>query len=85
MILSRRWRGLRFTEFELRQITAVRKELDAEYEAKLTPLGKSSHPRFPANLRLDPIGKNAFFFDCTRIGINLNFISQHFFREREGR
>ena len=25
---------------------AVRKELDAEYEAKLTPSGRSSHPRF---------------------------------------
>jgi hypothetical protein len=43
---AERWRGLRFTEFELRQIAAVRKELDAEYEAKLTPLGRSSHPRF---------------------------------------
>jgi hypothetical protein len=31
------WRGLRFTEFELRQIAAVRKELDSEYEAKLIP------------------------------------------------
>jgi len=43
---AERWRGLRFTEFELRQIAAVRKELDAEYEAKLTPSGRSSHPRF---------------------------------------
>ena len=43
---AERWRGLRFTEFEFRQIAAVRKELDAEYEAKLTPLGRSSHPRF---------------------------------------
>jgi putative transposase len=43
---AERWRGLRFTEFELRQIAAVRKELGAEYEAKLTPSGRSSHPRF---------------------------------------
>ncbi len=43
---AERWRGLRFTEFELRQVAAVRKELDAEYEAKLTPSGRSSHPRF---------------------------------------
>ena len=28
---AERWRGLRFTEFELRQIAAVRKELDQEY------------------------------------------------------
>ncbi len=43
---AERWRGLRFTEFELRQVAAVRKELDAEYEAKLTPSGRSSHSRF---------------------------------------
>ena len=43
---AERWRGLRFTEFELRQIAAVRKELDAEYETKLTPSGRSSHQRF---------------------------------------
>ena len=43
---AERWRGLRFTEFELRQIAAVRKKLDAEYEAKLTPTGGSSHQRF---------------------------------------
>ncbi len=29
---AERWRGLRFTEFELRQIGAVRKELDDEYQ-----------------------------------------------------
>ena len=29
---AERWRGLRFTEFELRQIAAVRKELNEEYE-----------------------------------------------------
>ena len=33
MRAAERWRGLRFTEFELRQIAAVRKDLDAEYEA----------------------------------------------------
>ena len=33
---AERWRGLRFTEFELRQIAAVRKDLDAEYEAMIT-------------------------------------------------
>ena len=43
---AERWRGLRFTEFELRQIAAVRTELDAEYETKLTPSGRSSHQRF---------------------------------------
>src|SRR5690348_49866 len=29
------WRGLRFTEFELRQLDAVRKELDADYETSI--------------------------------------------------
>jgi putative transposase len=43
---AERWRGLRFTEFELRQNAAVRNELDAEYEAKLISSGRSSHPRF---------------------------------------
>ena len=33
---AERWRGLRFNEFELRQIAAVRKDLDAEYEATIT-------------------------------------------------
>ncbi len=40
-----RWRGLRFSEFELRQIAAVRMELDQEYESSNTPLTKSSPPR----------------------------------------
>ena len=40
-----RWHGLRFTEFELRQIAAVRKELDAEYEASITPPARSPQPR----------------------------------------
>jgi hypothetical protein len=39
-----RWRGLRFTEFELRQIAAVRKELDQEYKASIRAAGKA--PRF---------------------------------------
>src|SRR5215203_5295819 len=56
---AERWRGLRFTEFELRQIAAVRKDLDAEYEA--TRSDKASQTRvssrsalFPA-LQRDPI------------------------------
>ena len=39
---AERWRGLRFTEFELRQIAAVRKELDDEYQVSTTPLATSS-------------------------------------------
>ena len=40
-----RWRGLRFTEFELRQIAAVRKDLDDEYQTLITPRAASSQPR----------------------------------------
>jgi transposase-like protein len=42
---AERWRGLRFTEFELRQIAAVRKDLDAEYEAAITRSDRPSHTR----------------------------------------
>ena len=42
---AERWRGLRFTEFELRQIAAVRKELDDEYKISTTPLARSAQPR----------------------------------------
>ncbi len=41
-----RWRGLRFSEFELRQIAAVRKDLNTEYEATITPSGSPSESRF---------------------------------------
>ena len=39
------WRGLRFTEFELRQLDVVRKDLDAEYEASITRSDRPSRPR----------------------------------------
>ena len=32
---AERWRSIKVTEFEHRQITAVRKELDQEYEAQV--------------------------------------------------
>jgi putative transposase len=43
---AERWRGLRFTEFELRQIAAVRHDIDAEYEATVTPSDRPSQLRF---------------------------------------
>src|SRR5437868_1861474 len=43
---AERWRGLRFSEFELRQIAAVRKDLDTEYDTTITRPGRSSQPRF---------------------------------------
>ena len=42
---AERWRGLRFNEFELRQIAAVRKELDDEYQVSTTPPATSPQPR----------------------------------------
>ena len=39
------WRGLRFTEFELRQLDAVRKELDADYETSIARSDRTSRPR----------------------------------------
>src|SRR3954449_7184408 len=43
---AERWRGLRFSEFELRQLAAVRKDLDTEYDTTITRSGRSSQPRF---------------------------------------
>ena len=43
---AERWRGLLFTEFELRQLVALRKELDEEYEASIRSPARSSQPRF---------------------------------------
>jgi hypothetical protein len=39
---TERWRGLRFTELELRQIAAVRKDLSHEYQTSTTPLAKTA-------------------------------------------
>jgi transposase-like protein len=54
---AERWRSIRFTEFERRQIAAVRKDLDAEYEARThhaPPLQRRlTSPEYPALLGLD--------------------------------
>ena len=52
---AERWRSIKVTEFERRQLAAVRKELDQEYEAEVgletqlskdaTPIKISSNPR----------------------------------------
>jgi hypothetical protein len=36
------WRGLHFTGFELRQLDAVTKELDADYDTSIARLDRSS-------------------------------------------
>ena len=52
---AERWRSIKVTEFEHRQITAVRKELDQEYEAPVglkTQLSKDAAPvKISSNLR----------------------------------
>jgi putative transposase len=47
---AERWRGLRFSEFELRQIAVVRQELDAEYEATITRSDRPSQPRVSSKI-----------------------------------
>jgi hypothetical protein len=43
---AERWRSIRFTEFERRQIDAVRQDLNAEYEAADTtsPASRQARP-----------------------------------------
>ncbi len=52
---AERWRSIKVTEFEHRQITAVRKELDQEYEVQVglkTQLSKDAAPvKISSNLR----------------------------------
>jgi transposase-like protein len=43
---AERWRGLRFTEFETRQLAAVRKDLDEEYARSTTPPARAAQPSF---------------------------------------
>jgi hypothetical protein len=50
---AERWRGLHFTEFELRQIAAVRKELDRNTRTRSRRWQGHPSPAFPANPRLD--------------------------------
>ena len=45
---AERWRAIRFTEFERRQIAAVRQDLDQEYQAQISPPTRSSAPQNPA-------------------------------------
>ena len=47
---AERWRGLRFTEFELRQLAALRKELDEEYEGSILSPARHPNRAFAAKL-----------------------------------
>jgi putative transposase len=48
---AERWRGLRFSEFETRQLTAVRTELDEEYTTSISPQPRTSQPSFSSSSR----------------------------------
>ena len=48
---AERWRGLRFSEFETRQLTAVRTELDEEYTTSISPQPRASQPSFSSSSR----------------------------------
>jgi putative transposase len=47
---AERWRSIKLTEFERRQITAVRKELDQEYEAQVGPKTQLSKDAAPMKI-----------------------------------
>jgi len=49
---SEKWRGIRMTSFERRQLQAIREELDKEFEARMAPAVKpSSSSRFSSKVR----------------------------------
>jgi putative transposase len=53
-----RWRAIKFTDFERRQIATVRQELDQEYQNQITtpaaPSAPASAPRFSSSSRTSP-------------------------------
>ena len=52
---AERWRAIKFTDFERRQIAAIRQDLDQEYQAQMEnfahPSAPSSPARFSSNSR----------------------------------
>jgi hypothetical protein len=48
-VAAERWRGLRMTEFERRQLTAIRNELDRAHAERTAPVAAL----YPARLGLD--------------------------------
>ncbi len=47
---SERWRGIRFTPFESRQLDAIRTELDQEHEKRIAPAVRSSEAKSPSSI-----------------------------------
>ena len=51
---AERWRAIKFTDFERRQIAAVRQDLDQEYQAQIATPTRSSAPQNPSRLSSSP-------------------------------
>src|SRR5205823_8577399 len=47
---AERWRGIRITEFELRQLTAIRNELDRAHAERAAPVARANVTASPAHL-----------------------------------
>jgi hypothetical protein len=55
----RLWRGLRISEFEQRQLGAIREEINQDFAAQNAPAVTAPNRIYPATNGLDPVGKNA--------------------------
>ena len=51
---AERWRAIKFTDFERRQIAAVRQDLDQEYQAQIATPTRSSTPQTASRLSSTP-------------------------------
>jgi putative transposase len=47
---AERWRGIRITEFELRQLRAIRDEIDKYFTARTAPLTSATVTAAPTRL-----------------------------------
>ena len=47
---AERWRGIRITEFELRQLRAIRDEIDKDFTARTAPLTSATVTAAPTRL-----------------------------------
>jgi hypothetical protein len=46
-----RWRGIRITEFEQRQLRAIREEIDKDFAARNAPAATAPQPHLSSNQR----------------------------------
>ena len=47
---AERWRGIRMSEFETRQLEAIRSELDGEHARRTAPVARSSEAKSPSSI-----------------------------------